>query len=107
MWEDGRHDVARSRPQNPRMRTSSSHEAAGGLHAGSALRLIWYQLQLVGHSAELGKRTGLHLLHRPAAVHLHRGFRDADLVGDLFAQAAARDLNHDLTLPGTQRGEAL
>ena len=46
------------------------------------------------------KRTGLHLPHRPAAVHLHRGFGDADIVGNLFAQAAARHLNYDLALPG-------
>jgi hypothetical protein len=33
-------------------------------------------------------------------MHLHRGFGDADIVGDLFAQATARDLNRDLTLSG-------
>ena len=65
-----------------------------------ALRLVRHQLELVDHSAELGKRTGLHLLHRPAAMHLHRGFGDADIVGNLFAQAAARHLNYDLALPG-------
>ena len=32
-------------------------------------------------------------------MHLHRGFRDTDLVRNLFAKAATRDLNHDLTLP--------
>ena len=32
-------------------------------------------------------------LHRPAAMHLHRGFGDAAIVGNLFAQAAARHLN--------------
>jgi hypothetical protein len=26
-------------------------------------------------------------------MHLHRGFGDADIVGNLFAQAAARHLN--------------
>jgi hypothetical protein len=35
---------------------------------------------------------------------LHRGFGDADIVGDLFAQAAARDLNHDLALRGLSAG---
>src|SRR5262249_53185922 len=42
-------------------------------------RLVGDQLELVGHSAELGKRTGFHLLHRPAAMHLYRGFGDADI----------------------------
>jgi hypothetical protein len=32
-------------------------------------------------------------LHCPAAMHFHRGFGDADIVGNLFAQAAARDMN--------------
>src|SRR5262245_60623776 len=76
--------------------------------AGSgALRLVSHQLEHVGHSAEFGKRTSLHLLHRPAAMHLHRRFGDADIVGNLFAQAAARHLNYDLALPGAQGGEAL
>ena len=43
----------------------------------------------------------------PAAMHLHGGFGDADIAGNLFAEAAARDLNHDLALPGAQRFEAL
>src|SRR5215471_7732680 len=70
-------------------------------NSSGALWLVRYELELVGHSAELGKRTGLHLLHRPAAVHLHGGFGDADIVGNLFAQAATRDLDHHLALPGT------
>src|SRR5262249_47331998 len=51
--------------------------------------------------------TGLHLLHRPAAMHLHRGFGDADVVRDLLAEAPACDLDDDLALPGAQRFEAL
>jgi hypothetical protein len=35
---------------------------------------------------------GVHLPHRPAAVDLHRGFGNADIAGNLFAQATARDL---------------
>jgi hypothetical protein len=35
------------------------------------------KLEPVGHPAEFGKRAGLHFLHRPAAMHLHRGFGDA------------------------------
>ena len=71
------------------------------------LRLVGNQLEPIGHSAELGKGAGLHLLHRPAAMHLHRRFRDADIEGNLLAQATARDLNHDLALPRAERGEAL
>jgi hypothetical protein len=36
-----------------------------------ALRLVRNQLELVGYSAEFGKRTRFHLLHRPGAMHLH------------------------------------
>src|SRR5215471_7209839 len=94
----------RSRYLNLNLRVAATRRGAGG---SGALRLVRYQLEPVGHSAELGKRTGLHLLHRPAAMHLHGGFGDADIVGDLLAQAAARHLNHDLALPGAQRGETL
>jgi hypothetical protein len=52
---------------------------------------VGHQLELVSRSAELPKRTGFHFLHRAAAMLPHRGFGDADIVGDLFAQAAARD----------------
>jgi hypothetical protein len=64
------------------------------------LRFFGHKSQLVSHSAELRKRTGVHLAHRPAAVDLHCGFRDADIAGNLFAKATLRDLNHDLALSG-------
>src|SRR5215472_12574648 len=80
--------------------TSRKGASSGGL-------LVSHQLELVSHSAELGKRTGFHLLHRPAAMYLHGSFGNADVVGNLFAQAAARHLNDDLALPRAQRGEAL
>src|SRR4051794_12419517 len=38
-------------------------------------------------------------------MHLHGGFGNADLAGNLFAKAAVRDLNHDLALPWAQRLE--
>ena len=38
-------------------------------------------------------------------MHLHRGLGDADLVGNLFVQATARDLDHDLALAGAERVE--
>jgi hypothetical protein len=101
---------SREIPVTPR-RDGQSVEKRNGAspkaYSSRALRLVRHQLELVGHSAELGKRTGLRLLHRPAAMHLHRGFGDADIVGNLFAQAAARHLNYDLALPGAERGEAL
>src|ERR1700716_486608 len=75
---------------------------------GSAVvLLLGYQLQLLRHSAERDNRGSPHLFHQTAAVHLHRGFGDADIAGNLFAEATARDLNHDLALSGAQRREAL
>src|SRR5580692_5477631 len=70
------------------------------------LRLLGCQFELVRHSAQLGKRTGLHLVHQTAAMHLHGGFGNADIAGNLLAEAAVRDLNHDLAFPGAQRLEA-
>src|ERR1700733_13087136 len=67
------------------------------------LRLLGCQFELVRHSAQLGKRTGLHLVHQTAAMHLHGGFGNADIARNLFAKAAMRDLRHDLALPGAQR----
>src|SRR5262245_26736055 len=77
--------------------------ASCGSYRSVALRPVGYQF--VDHAPELWKRTGLHFLHCPAAMHLHRGFSDADIVGNLFAQAAASDLNHDVALPRTERLE--
>src|SRR4051794_11634564 len=91
----------RDRLTHPAPRTA--HPAK--THTSRALRLVKHQLELVSHPAEFWKRTGLHLLHRPAAMHLHRGFGDADIVSNLFAQPAACHLNYDLALPGAQGGE--
>src|SRR5215470_19537789 len=66
-----------------------------------------HQIEHVRHPAELGKGMSLHLPHQVGAMHLHRGFGDADLVGNLLVQAAGRDLNHDLTLAGAESVEAL
>ena len=92
-----------------RMRGTAGTAPAGEQSDRSGSRVLWvlsYQLELIRHSAELGKRTGLHLSHQTAAMHLHRGFGNADIAGNLFAKAAVRDLNHDLALPGAQRLEA-
>src|SRR4029077_12660415 len=76
--------------------------------AGSGvLRLLGYQLEPVGQSAELGKRSHVHLPHRPAAVDLHGGLGDADIAGNLLAEPATRDLNDDFALARAQRPEAL
>src|SRR3954447_9392561 len=74
--------------------------------SAGALRLHGYQFELVRHSAQLGKRTGIHLVHQTASMHLHGGLGNADIARNLFAKAAVRDLNHDLALPGAQRLEA-
>src|SRR4029077_11713711 len=39
-------------------------------------------------------------------MHLHGGFGNPDIARNLFAEAAMRDLNHDLALPEAQRLEA-
>ena len=72
-----------------------------------ACRLFWCQLENIRHSAELRKRTGLHLPHKMGAMYLHRRFADADIVGNLFVQATGRDLNHNLTFAGAERFETL
>jgi len=75
--------------------------------ASGAWRLPWYQIEAVRHPAELGKRTRLHLPHQVSAMHLHRGFGDADIIGDLFVQATGRNVEHDFTLSGAERAETL
>jgi hypothetical protein len=62
----------------------SAHERCGISGSG---------LSLSANRPNSGKRIG-HLLHRPHAMHLHRGFGDADIVSNLFPQAAASHLNH-------------
>jgi hypothetical protein len=52
------------------------------------LRLLGYQFELVRHSAQLGKRTGLHLVHQTAAMHLHGGLGNANIARNLFVEAA-------------------
>jgi hypothetical protein len=72
--------------------------------------VLWFvgpPFEPVGHSAELGKRTHIHLSHRPAAVNFHRCFSNAHIAGDLLAEAALHDLKHDIAFPGAQRREAL
>ena len=40
-------------------------------------------------------------------MDLHGGLGDADIAGNLLAEAATRDLNHDFALTRAQRPEAL
>src|ERR1700722_3480896 len=92
------------------LRTAALHMQTASRHhrwAGSeVLWLLGYQLEPVRHSAELRERTCVHLPHRPAAVDLHGGLGDADIAGNLLADAATRDLNHDFALARAQRPEA-
>src|SRR5262245_6166681 len=83
-------------------RSDRANNTPRKVDSSGALRPVGHQLELVGHSAKLRERTRLHLLHRPASMHFHRSFGDTDIVSDLFAQAAARHLNHDLALPRAQ-----
>src|SRR5260221_537871 len=78
-----------------------------GWTGSGLLRLLGYQLEAIGQSAELRERAQVHLAHRPAAVDLHGGLGDADIAGNLLAEAATRDLNYDFALAWAQRLEAL
>jgi hypothetical protein len=40
-------------------------------------------------------------------MHLHRGFGDADIVGNLFVQATGQDAEHDFMLAGAEYVETL
>jgi hypothetical protein len=54
---------------------SEGLETRGSIAQLGAWGLFWCQLKHIGHSAEFGKRTGLHLPHQVSAMHFHRGFR--------------------------------
>src|SRR3984957_8231509 len=82
-------------------------ESAPASRTGSGvLLLLGYELELIRHPAERRQRTGLHLVHQTTAMHLHSRLGDADVTGNLLAEATARDLDHDLAFPGAQRAEA-
>ena len=70
------------------------------------LQVVRHKLELLGHSAKLGKRTRVQFSHRPAAVDLHRRFSDAHIAGNLSAKATSRDLYDDLALSRAERPEA-
>src|SRR4029453_7117865 len=86
---------------------SEGLETSGSRGQLGALGLFWSHLKHIGHSAEFGKRTGLHLPHQVGAMHFHRGFGDADIVGNLFVEATSRDQDHDFPLAGAERVETL
>src|SRR6516225_7879890 len=72
-----------------------------------ALRFRWYQIENARHPTELRNGTSLHLPHQVRAMHLHRGFGDADIVGDLFVQATGHDMKHNLSFPRAKAIESL
>src|SRR3954451_23654006 len=59
------------------------------------------EVELCRHLAKLRKRTSIHFPHRLAAVDLHCGLGNTDIVGNLLAKAPPRDANHNFALPGT------
>src|SRR5258706_5562095 len=69
--------------------------------------LVGHQLEPVRHSDEFGERTGSHLSHQMAAMHLHGRFSDADIASDLLVQTSPRNLNQDLALPRNKRVKTL
>src|SRR4029453_5404343 len=86
---------------------SEGLETSGSRGQLGALGLFWSHLKHIGHSAEFGKRTGLHLPHQVGAMHFHRGFGDTDIVGNLFVEATCRDLHHDFPLAWAERVETI
>src|SRR5262245_58886242 len=68
---------------------------------------MWYEIEDIRHSAEFGKGVSFHLAHQVDAMHLHRGFSDANIMGNLLVQASGHDMEHDLTLAGAERVETL
>ena len=59
-------------------------------------------LERPGHSHQLGKRSGTHLLHDLAAMNLDRDLADAQLGRGLFVEKAAHDQRQDLALARRQ-----
>jgi len=80
-----RHRSATLPPAQHAERLDRGRRSKGWLPGSGVLRLLRRQLEPVGHSA-------VHLPHRSPVVDLHRGFGNADIAGNLFAQATARDL---------------
>ncbi len=74
---------------SPSVGRSTGETKKGPLAGLGWLQLIRHKLELVRHSAELGKRTGLHLPHCSASMYFHRRLGDADIAGNLFAEAAS------------------
>ena len=71
------------------VRAPLTEEARESRYQSGLSRLLRHQLEPVGHSAKLGKGTGVHLPNRPAAVDLYRCFGDADIASNLFAKYKA------------------
>ena len=59
-----------------------------------------------GHSHQLGKRSGLHLLHDIAAMNLERDLADAQLGRSLLVEKAAHDQRQHLPLAWRQATKA-
>ena len=60
-----------------------------------------------GYSHQLGKRSGLHLLHDLAALNLERDLADAELGRSLLVEKTAHDQRQHLPLAGRQGRKAL
>jgi hypothetical protein len=56
-----------------------------------------HQLKLVRHSGELAQRPGFHLARQITAMDFHRSLADAKISGNLLAEAAAHDVDHNFT----------
>src|SRR5690349_22366157 len=58
----------------------------------SALSAFRNKLELICHATQLRKRTGLHLSHQAAAMHLYGPLSETEIAGDLFGKSALRDM---------------
>ena len=93
---------ARHRPMPQRQRRS--HRKRRGESIGRWYRLIhWHgdafntvRITFRRYHHEIGKRAGVHLLHHPAAMSLHRDLADAEFATDLFVQQAGDYQRHNL-----------
>ena len=74
-------DGDRTRGQSP-LRETARRECPQA--DSRAAWLLLDQIEYVRHSTEFGKGTSFHLPHQVDAMNLHRGFSDADIVGNLL-----------------------
>src|SRR5271163_1598262 len=69
--------------------------------------LLRRAFELLDHSCQIDEGLRVHLLHCPAALHLHRTFRSSEFSRNLFIEHARDKHGDHLLLARSQRVEAL